>query len=90
MTPAERKLQRNYEAENASNVKAAKADTNEKYSKYSDMKMKKGGDPYDQFYKDMTAENIADREAVINLPKRIYQGVKSLFSPAMPRTLAKL
>jgi hypothetical protein len=82
MTPAERKLNANYEAENASNVKAAKADTNEKYSKYSDMKMKKGGDPYDEFYKNMTAENIADREAIMNIPKKIYQGVKGLFTPS--------
>ena len=43
MTPAQAKLQAIHEGENAPAMKAAKADSNEVYSKYGKMKMRYGG-----------------------------------------------
>jgi hypothetical protein len=98
MTPAERALHSNYMAENASNVKAANAYTNEKYSKFSDMKMNGGGSAsyqdqktternqkaYENWEKSQTQENQQMRDAILNLPKRMMKGVTSLFSSTPP------
>ena len=43
MTPAEKRLTKTFDAENAPAMKAAKADSNEVYSKYGKMKMRSGG-----------------------------------------------
>jgi hypothetical protein len=98
MTPAERKLHANYMAENASNVKAANAYTNEKYSKFSDMKMNGGGSAsyqdqkatersqkgYENYERLKTQENQQMRDAILNLPKRMMKSVTDLFSSPPP------
>ena len=43
MTPAEKRLDNQFKKENAPAMKAAKADSNEVYSKYGKMKMRYGG-----------------------------------------------
>ena len=43
MTPAEKRLTKTFDKENAPAMKAAKADSNEVYSKYGKMKMRYGG-----------------------------------------------
>lgn len=43
MTPAEKRLTKKFDEENAPAMKAAKADSNEVYSKYGKMKMRSGG-----------------------------------------------
>jgi hypothetical protein len=43
MTPAEKRLTKTFDEENAPAMKAAKADSNEVYSKYGKMKMRYGG-----------------------------------------------
>ena len=45
--------------------------------------MSKGA--YDRHYENEKAENEADRKSIIDLPKRLYEGAKSLFSPAVPK-----
>jgi hypothetical protein len=45
--------------------------------------MSKGA--YDRHYANEKAENEADRKSILDLPKRLYEGAKSLFSPAVPK-----
>ncbi|UOF78453.1 hypothetical protein [Caudoviricetes sp.] len=39
---------------------------------------------YDRHYANEKAENEADRKLITSIPKRLYEGAKSLFSPAKP------
>jgi len=94
VTPAQGRLQKMFSKENAPAMKAAKANSNEVYSKYG-KKMKKGGftdyeskqfedlskGAYDRHYATEKAENEAMREAVISIPRRMMEGVKGLFTP---------
>lgn len=88
VTPAQGGLQKMFAKENAPAMKAAKAQSNEVYSKYGKMKMAKGGEvedmsngAYDRHYATEKAENEAMREAVLGIPKRMMEGVKGFFSP---------
>lgn len=97
VTPAEGRLQKVFAKENAPAMKAAKAQSNEVYSKYQ--KMAKGGVPseaenqlmdaknqkaYENWEKSQREENEAMRESVLGLPKRLMQGAKSLFGSKAP------
>lgn len=84
VTPAQGRLQKTFAKENAPAMKAAKAQSNEVYSKFQ--KKAKGGEvedmsngAYDRHYADEKAENEAMRESILGAPKRLMQGVKSLF-----------
>jgi len=90
VTPAEGRLQKNFAAENKTAMKQAKAQSNEVYSKYGNMKMKGGGSTsdkemdmskgaYDRHYANEKAENEAMRESILGAPKRLMEGVKNLF-----------
>lgn len=90
VTPAQGRLQKTFAKENAPAMKAAKAQSNEVYSKYGKMKMAGGGSTsdkemdmskgaYDRHYANEKAENEAMREAILGAPKRLMEGVKGLF-----------
>jgi len=99
VTAAEGRLQKNFKKENAPAMKAAKADSNEVYSKYG-KKMKEGGVPasvrdqrqteenqraYQNWERLQTQENQATRNAITGLPRRIARGIKGLFSSEAPK-----
>ena len=92
VTPAQGGLQKMFAKENAPAMKAAKAQSNEVYSKYGKMKMAKGGEvedmskgAYDRHYALEKEENEAMRNAVMGIPKRMMEGVKGLFGPKNPK-----
>jgi hypothetical protein len=93
VTPAEGRLQKNFAAENKTAMKQAKAQSNEVYSKYGNMKMKGGGatsdkemdmskGAYDAHYAREKAENEADskmvRDALMFLPRQAKKAFNSL------------
>ena len=98
VTPAEGRLQKNFAAESATAMRQAKAQSNEVYSKYQ--KMASGGsagsdidyDPviarenkaYENWKKSEREDNEAMRESILGAPKRLMQGVKSLFGSKAP------
>ena len=91
VTPAQGGLQKMFAKENAPAMKAAKAQSNEVYSKYGKMKMAKGGEvedmskgAYDRHYALEKEENEAMRNAVMGIPKRMMEGVKGLFGSKAP------
>ena len=84
VTPAQGRLMKNFDAENATAMRQAKAQSNEVYSKYQ--KMAGGGDvedmskgAYDAHYAREKAENEAMREAILGAPKRLMESVKGFF-----------
>jgi hypothetical protein len=96
VTPAEGRLQKNFAAENKTAMKQAKAQSNEIYSKYGNMKMKGGGatsdkemdmskGAYDAHYANEKAENEAMRNMVLGVPKKLMEGVKGLFGSKAPQ-----
>ena len=95
VTPAQGRLQKMFAKENAPAMKAAKAQSNEVYSKFGKMKMAGGGatsdkemdlskGAYDRHYANEKAENEAMRESILGLPKKMMQGVKGLFGSKTP------
>lgn len=93
VTPAEGRLMKNFDAENATAMREAKAQSNEIYSKYGKMKMAKGGSTsdkemdmsngaYDAHYANERAENEADRkmmtDALMYLPRQAKKAFDSL------------
>jgi hypothetical protein len=93
VTPAEGRLQKNCVAENKTAMKQAKAQSNEVYSKYGNMKMRGGGSTsdkemdmsngaYDAHYAREKAENEADRkmmtDAMMFLPRQAKKAFNSL------------
>ena len=95
VTPAQGRLQKMFAKENAPAMKAAKAQSNEVYSKFGKMKMAGGGatsdkemdlskGAYDRHYANEKAENEAMREAILGAPKRLMEGVKGLFGSKAP------
>ena len=93
VTPAEGRLMKNFDAENATAMREAKAQSNEVYSKYGKMKMAKGGSTsdkemdmsngaYDAHYANERAENEADRkmvtDALMFLPRQAKKAFDSL------------
>jgi len=96
VTPAEGRLMKNFASENKTAMKQAKAQSNEVYSKYGNMKMKGGGatsdkemdmskGAYDAHYANEKAENEAMRNMVLGVPKKLMEGVKGMFSPKAPQ-----
>lgn len=99
VTAAEGRLQKNFEKENATAMKQAKAYSNEVYSKYG-KKMASGGVPsavrdqqqteenqraYANWERSQQQENEAIRNAVLAFPRKVMRGVKSLFSSEAPK-----
>jgi hypothetical protein len=99
VTAAEGRLQKNFKKENAPAMKAAKADSNEVYSKYG-KKMKDGGVPsavrdqrqteenqraYANWERSQTQENEAMRNAITGFPRKVMRGIKGLFSSNAPK-----
>jgi len=87
VTPAQGRLMKNFDAENATAMRQAKAQSNEVYSKYGKMKMAEGGKTedlskgaYDRHYANEKAENEAMREAILGAPKRAFDSIKGMFS----------
>jgi hypothetical protein len=93
VTPAQSRLMKNFGAENKTAMKQAKAQSNEVYSKYGNMKMKGGGatsdkemdmsnGAYDAHYAREKAENEADRkmmtDAMMFLPRQAKKAFDSL------------
>jgi hypothetical protein len=92
VTPAQGRLQKVFDKENAPAMKAAKAKSLDIYSKYQKKAdggkvedMSKGA--YDRHYADEKAENEAMREAMMGLPKRAMDSIKGMFSktPKAPK-----
>jgi hypothetical protein len=93
-TPAEAVLLKKNKAENATAMREAKTDSNLKYgspkrmkaggsSSEKEMDMSKGA--YDAHYANEKADNEAMRDMVLNAPRKLYEGVKGLFSPKTPQ-----
>ena len=91
VTPAEGRLQKNFAAENKTAMKQAKAQSNEVYSKYGNMKMAGGGatsdkemdmskGAYDAHYAREKAENEADRKAMIDAMMYLPRQAKKAFN----------
>jgi hypothetical protein len=93
VTPAEGRLQKNFAAENKTAMKQAKAQSNEVYSKYGNMKMSGGGATSDKemdmskgandaHYAREKAENEADskmvKDALMYLPRQAKKAYASL------------
>jgi hypothetical protein len=96
VTPAEGRLMKNFASENKTAMKQAKAQSNEVYSKYGNMKMKGGGatsdkemdmskGAYDAHYANEKAENEAMRNMVLGAPKKLMDSVKGLFGSKAPQ-----
>ena len=92
VTPAQGRLQKVFDKENAPAMKAAKAKSLDIYSKYQ--KKAEGGKvedmskgAYDRHYANEKAENEAMREAMMGLPKRAMDSIKGMFSktPKAPK-----
>lgn len=88
-TPAEARLLKNNAAENATAMRQAKTQSNMKYMKgggaTSDKEMDMSKGAYDAHYANEKAENEAMRNMVLDVPKKLYEGVKGLFSPKAPQ-----
>jgi hypothetical protein len=88
-TPAEAVLLKNNKAENATAMRQAKTQSNMKYMKgggaTSDKEMDMSKGAYDAHYANEKAENEAMRNMVLDAPKKLYEGVKGLFSPKAPQ-----
>lgn len=93
-TPAEARLLKNNAAENATAMREAKTDSNLKYGSpkrmkgggaTSDKEMDMSNGAYDAHYANEKAENEAMRNMVLDAPKKLYEGVKGLFSPKAPQ-----
>jgi hypothetical protein len=93
VTPAEGRLMKNFASENKTAMKQAKAQSNEVYSKYGNMKMAGGGatsdkemdmskGAYDAHYAREKAENEADskmvKDALMYLPRQAKKAFNSL------------
>lgn len=91
VTPAEGRLMKNFDAENATAMRQAKAQSNEVYSKYgkfakggstSDKEMDMSNGAYDAHYANERAENEADRkmvtDALMYLPRQAKKAFDSL------------
>lgn len=90
VTPAEGRLMKNFDAENAPAMRAAKAQSNEVYSKYqkfakggvSEKEMDMSNGAYDAHYANERAENEADRkmmtDALMYLPRQAKKAFDSL------------
>jgi hypothetical protein len=95
VTPAQGRLQKMFAKENAPAMKAAKAQSNEVYSKYGKMKMADGGGAttrreqeifddlskgaYDRHYALEREENEAMRNMIPNAAKKAVEAMKGLF-----------
>jgi len=94
VTPAQKRLQKVSKQENASAMKAAKANSNESYRKMANGGMP-GDVPDEQTLREQRGyethrrlereENQADRDLIFNIPKRIARGVRNMFSPKTPK-----
>ena len=93
VTPAEGRLMKNFASENKTAMKQAKAQSNEVYSKYGNMKMSGGGatsdkemdmskGAYDAHYAREKAENEADskmvKDALMYLPRQAKKGMGAI------------
>jgi hypothetical protein len=90
VTPAEGRLQKNFAAENKTAMKQAKAQSNEVYSKYGNMKMQSGGSPsdkdmsngaYDAHYANEKAENESMRNMILDPLKSMGKHIMRSFDP---------
>jgi hypothetical protein len=88
VTPAQGRLQKNFAAENKTAMKQAKAQSNEIYSKYGNMKMAKGGEvedmskgAYDAHYANEKAENESMRNMILDPIKSLGKHVMRSFDP---------
>jgi hypothetical protein len=87
VTPAEGRLQKNFAAENKTAMKQAKAQSNEIYSKYGNMKMADGGSTdmskgaYDAHYANEKAENEAMRNMILDPIKSLGRHISRSFDP---------
>jgi hypothetical protein len=88
VTPAQGRLQKNFAAENKTAMKQAKAQSNEIYSKYGNMKMAKGGEvedmskgAYDAYYANEKAENESMRNMILDPIKSLGKHVMRSFDP---------
>lgn len=78
VTPAEKKLQANFKAENATAMKQAKAQSNEKYqSGGSVTDLSKGA--YDKSI-GPSESDMDMAKAIRSVPRKLYEGAKSLFT----------
>ena len=84
VTPAEGRLQKAFKSENAPAMKAAKAQSNEVYSKFQ--KKAEGGEiedmskgAYDRHYALEKEENEAMRNMIPNAAKKAVDAMKGLF-----------
>lgn len=78
VTPAEKKLQSNFKAENATAMKQAKAQSNEKYqSGGSVTDLSKGA--YDKSI-GPSESDMDMAKAIRSVPRKLYEGAKSLFT----------
>ena len=99
VTAAEGRLHKNFEKENATAMKEAKAYSNEVYSKYG-KRMAGGGVPsavrdqrqteenqraYENWERSQTQENEAMRNAITGFPRKVMRGIKGLFSSGAPK-----
>jgi hypothetical protein len=92
VTPAEGRLQKNFAAENKTAMKQAKAQSNEIYSKYGNMKMNGGGSTsdkemdmskgaYDAHYANEKAENESMRNMILDPLKSMGKHIMRSFDP---------
>jgi hypothetical protein len=92
VTPAEGRLQKNFAAENKTAMKQAKAQSNEIYSKYGNMKMNGGGSTsdkemdmsngaYDRHYANEKAENESMRNMILDPLKSMGKHIMRSFDP---------
>jgi hypothetical protein len=92
VTAAEGRLQKNFKSENATAMKQAKAYSNEVYSKYG-KKMNEGGKvdlskgAYDKSI-GPGEDEMAMAKTIRSIPRKIYEGAKSLLSPKADSTPA--
>ena len=92
VTPAESRLMKNFGTENKTAMKQAKAQSNEVYSKYGNMKMAGGGSTsdkemdmsngaYDAHYANEKAENEAMRNMILDPLKSMGKHIMRSFDP---------
>ena len=93
VTPAEGRLQKNFAAENKTAMKQAKAQSNEVYSKYGNMKMKDGGSstPDERFFdknkvdpksaSDKASRELEEAMNPLSMVKELAGKAKNYFMP---------
>jgi hypothetical protein len=92
VTPAQGRLMKNFANENKTAMKQAKAQSNEVYSKYGNMKMKGGGSvsdkemdmsngAYDRHYANEKAENESMRNMILDPLKSMGKHIMRSFDP---------